>query len=606
MTTPVSPLRRRMSATATLAALSLLMIGCGGSKGGGGSSQLTNGAPVIVQILPVQGPPIGGTLITVVGARFLEGVQGDTAVLIGGVLATDVVVLDDSTLTAITPEGVADSVVDVRVMNSRGVGVLKRGFRYTGTGDIIGDLDGDGVADVIVAAPFDGSNGGNGTVYVFYGGHHDIDRSTSEADLVVVGFNANDRFGSAVATGDVNGDGQHDLVVGAPYNDVAGRDAGAVYVFFGPLPSSGVLVASQADVVLTGEGWGPMWTMGDQFGSCIALGDLFGDGLIDILVGAPGLDVDPLHPTELRDAGAAYVFRGGPGLSSRTAFEADVRIVGSQAGDQLGSSCAAADLSGDGVADLVVGAPLASPQIPGQMQLTNGGAAYAFEGGPHLAGGPASTATAVFYPERAGDRLGAALSAGDVDGDGFADLVVAATRHSGLGSETGRVYVLRGGHPLSGRPVEDADFVLSGQQTRGRFGSAVSVADFNGDGYEDVLVGAPHNSAGAVRNGRAYLFLGGPMMRDEVAHFADVVYSGETIDGQYFGTGLEVVDYDQDGVADAVIGATGNNAGAPGGGRAYTFQGKTAVQDISATEDAWTLTGSTPWGQFGHAISRCK
>lgn len=606
MNAPDSPKRLRTAATATLAALSLCLAGCGGSKGGG-STQVTTQPSVIAQILPVQGPPIGGTAITILGARFLHGVEGTTRVWLGSAEASNVVVVDDSTVTAVTPAGAPDTIVSVRVVNSRGTATKPAAFRYTGTGDIIGDLDGDGLSDVVVAAPFDGGTAGqSGGLFVFYGGNHGVDRTSGEADLIVVGIGQDDRFGSAVTTGDLNGDGQDDLIVGAPRNDAGGLDAGAVYVFLGPLPRTGMLSASQANIVLTGEGWGDIWSVGDLFGTCVAVGDLDGDGQIDLLVGAPGMDVNPGQPDVLFEAGAAYVFRGGPGLASRSAFQADIKVTGLEAGDLLGNSCSVADLSGDGIGDLIVGAPSANPQVTGVPKMWDGGAVYVFQGGPALVSGPASSATARFTPEAAGDELGFALCAGDVDGDGFDDLVVSALRNNGVNTNAGRVYVLRGGHPLTGRRVTQADFKFSGQQANGRFGASVSVADLNGDGYEDVLVGAPQNSAGAIRNGRTYLFCGGPTMQDELAHFADVVCSGEIIDGQYFGSGLEVVDFDQDGIADSIVGATGNSAGAPGGGRAYTFQGQAHMTDMSALQDTWTLTGVSAWGKFGHAISRGK
>jgi hypothetical protein len=209
-----------------------------------------------------------------------------------------------------------------------------------------GDLNDDGVPDLVLGGPRPPVNGEDpGRTYVFFGpvsGSH----LATEADVIIQGQRDNDEFGGAVATGDVNGDGAADLVVGAEqlFSDGNGR----AYVFDGPL-APGQINAGSADAILLGEDSDPVDQ--DLFGQSVAVvGDTNGDDVGDVLVGAP------TNYDGGTRSGRAYLFRG-PLTGQVDAGDAD-RIFTGETFDELGTSVAAAfDADGDGLSDLIVGAP---------------------------------------------------------------------------------------------------------------------------------------------------------------------------------------------------------------------------------------------------------
>jgi hypothetical protein len=202
-----------------------------------------------------------------------------------------------------------------------------------------GDVNGDGINDVIVGAPRFPLNGvDTGRAYVFYG---PISGSliATQADVTIFGENLNDGFGRSVAAGnDINGDGVADVIVGADQL-FAGTGAGKAYVFYGPL--SGDIQAATANAILTGE------VDRDLFGASVtSVGDFNGDGFSDVTVGA--------SENHFR-SGRTYTFFG-PLSGTISAADADSIVTGSSL-DQLGFSVAGGDFNGDGGPDLVIGAP---------------------------------------------------------------------------------------------------------------------------------------------------------------------------------------------------------------------------------------------------------
>ena len=405
-------------------------------------------------------------------------------------------------------------------------------FGYAVSG--AGDVNNDGYGDVVVGAPW--ASSAAGAVYVYHGTSTGL-RST--ATRTISGGTAGNYLGYSVdGAGDVNNDGYDDIVVGAPG---VGSLRGAAYVYHGG--SSGV--SASATTSLSGA------ATGDQLGFAVAgAGDVNNDGYDDVIVGANAAS---------SNAGAAYVYHGASsGVSSSAS-----RSLSGSSGAYFGQAVAGAgDLDADGYADVIIGAPGVS---------SSRGAAYVYEGS---SSGVGSTGTTLSGPSASAYYGASVDAAGDVNGDGYGDIIVGAT---GVTSGVGAAYVY---HGRSSTVSTTATSSLSGRAATGYFGISVAgLGDVDGDGYDDVLVGAYGASTGT---GAAYEF---PGSSSGVSTSPDTSLTGSATYA-YFGVWVAAAgDVDGDGYADAVVGAYGVSSNT---GAIYLYLGEAQDADgdgYDATED---------------------
>lgn len=430
------------------------------------------------------------------------------------------------------------------------------------------DFNGDGSADILVGATSNDVAGTDaGAVYVFLSDATGVD---SVADGTLLGGAPGDGFGNARSAGDVNGDGYADIIAGADHSDAAGTDAGRAYIYLG---GPGATFDPSPDATLAGA------AVGDLFGAPVAsAGDVNGDGFADVIVGAINNDVGGA------DAGRAYVFFGGPGAGFDAV--ADGVLTGATAGDYFGTGAnAAGDVNGDGFGDVVVGAYL------NDVGGNEAGRAYVYLGGPGMALDPA--ADGVLTGAAIGDQLGvSAASAGDVNSDGFADVIVGAYGADASGTDSGRAYVYFGqpGPTFNGVP----DGVLNGLGPGDAFGvSVASAGDVNGDGFSDVVVGGLYNDAAATNAGAAYVYLGGPGTTFETVN--DGALLGSVAAGQFGQRVASTGDVNRDGLADVIVGAP-----YAGAGRAYVYWGQSGAAFDPAVDR--TFSGVAGGDLFGIAV----
>jgi ankyrin repeat protein len=410
--------------------------------------------------------------------------------------------------------------------------------------------------EIILKDRTDGREIGRKSVMLAASGQTEMDEV---ADLILTGEpKPNQYFGDWLADGDVNGDGYPDLLVSSSQNRT--EKAGKAYLYYG-----GVDMDSIADKTFIGENQGDYFSDGGGY-----LADMNNDGFDDVIIGSRFFS----------NRGRVYLFFGGPDMDEKAdiIFEPEETVMYSS----FGRGMAVGDLNGDGYKDLIVSAPGSSH--PESKDLK--GRTYLFYGGDPID----TTIDRIFIGENANDGFGAVRSArGDVDGDGFDDLIIGTRYYPDFAdNHRGRAYLYYGAPDTDMDTV--CDLIFDSENDKDQFATGVDLFDVDNDGHADIIISARTYSGG---QGRTYIYWGSS--RKTMDNVADVTLTGEADAGSVFGGDHVLAGYvNNDEYADIIVTAWNYYQGSHHG-KVYLFYGGTKSTIDNIFDRAFTGDKPGSW-----------
>ncbi len=483
-----------------------------------------------------------------------------------------------------------------------------------GTEIVTGDFNGDGYMDQAMGLSREnlGSKVDAGAVNVVYGSQNGLGTFMKQFwhqdSPGVPGVNeSHDRFGAALAVGDFNGDGYHDLAIGAPGEGIGSiAHAGCVTILYGSwlgLKSSGAKSIHQNSAGIAGVS-----EVGDAMGVSLAAGDFNNDGKDDLAIGVPGEDIDNKF-----NPGMIHVLKGSSsGLTSagsKTYHQNSSGVPGvCENFDSFGFALAVGDLDGNGRDDLVVTVP-----FEGVGLAISTGIAHIFRGSSsglvptsvtlHQTYSPLLVPLGDTYAET-GDHFGWSVACGDLNGDGNDDVVIGSPHENRDGSflngdfvalnlKSGviDVFTMSGSSSFSVSKTEQfgqwRSWIPGIAEHFDEFGSVLAIGDVDGDQCEDIVVGVPREDIGSLKDaGMVHIFFGNPQgfysfnsksVRQPSSGIPGVG-PGVVSSNIQFGAGLAIGDFDGDYRSEISIGmpgkaiSTGGSSTAAGAGRIQVYE----------------------------------
>ncbi|MGE5498488.1 MAG: FG-GAP-like repeat-containing protein, partial [Syntrophothermus sp.] len=450
-----------------------------------------------------------------------------------------------------------------------------------------GDVNGDGFGDVIIGAnSYDNGQTDEGKVYLYYGTASGLSATPA---WTAEGNQESALFGHVVASaGDVNKDGYSDVIIAAPGYSNGQSGEGRVFVYYGS--ASGL----PANANWTGES-----NLADAYygNSAASAGDVNNDGYSDIIVGAPYYSPSMFKP----QTGRVYVYYGSAsGLSGTASWTKD----GATYYHMLGfSASSAGDVNKDGYSDIIVSAP-------------GYGSGQTYEGITYLYLGKSTglSTTAAWNYESNRDTAGfgfCVAPAGDINNDGFADVIVGVPDYSNGQPGEGAAYIFYGqSSGLSSTPT----WFKESNIEKSSFGySVASAGDVNHDGFNDILIGSPNYANGNVVEGAAYLFYGTASGLSATAGWIIESNQDSASLGYCVASGGDI---NKDGIKDILIGAPAYNGGIAREGEALVYYGSNSgplpVELVSFSAELQGRDILLKWqtatevNNFGFEIERCR
>ena len=372
----------------------------------------------------------------------------------------------------------------------------------------VGDVTGDGIADLAVGAP--GENGGAGAVHVLKGSAAGLTATGSQyfsqATSGIFGDPAaSDHFGASLAIGNFGGSPHGDLAIGVPDDDSALSDSGGVHVL--PGSATGLAAAGSQYWTQNSAGIAETAEAGDRFGATLAAGNMGNGTQADLAIGATG---------ENAGAGVVHAIYGsasGLAVAGQQLWSQNSAGIGDdqESGDHFGASLAIANFGGTGHYELAVGAPdedrgalfdagVVQVVIGSATGLTATGTQYWFQNSAGIAD-----------DAEAGDRFGAALAAGNMGSGAEADLAIGVTGENVGGGAVHAIYGSASGLAVAGQQFwsQNSTGISDDQDIGDHFGASLAIANFGGSAQSELAIGAPEEDAGALPDTGVLLVLPG-------------------------------------------------------------------------------------------------